>query len=163
MKAKTMLSLLLLSAVCAGPAYANYFSDSRSNTQLNVGSAPSPTPEQLRIIGDSALAPPAPRSYRARGVSPPRYSEAFVGVPTLTTMEGRAVFGTRGAQLGYVLAVNDVRGQVELQTPMGVAVAMPASLIGDEGTRLVAPTVSRADVMAMARQQTGRTYAMNIY
>jgi outer membrane protein OmpA-like peptidoglycan-associated protein len=45
----TFLSLLLLSAaVCVTPASANYFSNPRLGMNLNVGSAPNPTPAQLR-------------------------------------------------------------------------------------------------------------------
>jgi len=52
----TLISLLMLSAVCATPASANFFSNSRWNVMLNIGSAPSPTPAQLRAIGDSSYA-----------------------------------------------------------------------------------------------------------
>ena len=51
---KTMLALLLLSAVGVTPASANYFSNPSTGTQLNVGSAPNPTPEDLRAVGDVA-------------------------------------------------------------------------------------------------------------
>ena len=53
MRKMTMASLLLLSTVCAVPASANYFFNSFWGTTLNVGSAPNPTPDQLRAIGDS--------------------------------------------------------------------------------------------------------------
>jgi len=41
---KTLVSLLLISAVCATPAFANYFSVNRLGTHLNIGSAPNPKP-----------------------------------------------------------------------------------------------------------------------
>jgi outer membrane protein OmpA-like peptidoglycan-associated protein len=45
----TIRSLLLLSAViCVTPASANYFSHPESGTNLNIGSAPNPTPADLR-------------------------------------------------------------------------------------------------------------------
>ena len=45
----TFLSLLLLSAaICTTPASANYFANPRLGINLNVGSAPNPTPAQLR-------------------------------------------------------------------------------------------------------------------
>jgi outer membrane protein OmpA-like peptidoglycan-associated protein len=45
---KTILSLLLLSAATAvTPASANYFSNARLGMNLNIGSAPNPTPAQL--------------------------------------------------------------------------------------------------------------------
>jgi len=159
MKAKNrMLSLLLLSAVCITPAYANYFSDGRTGTSLNVGSAPSPTPDQLRAIGDSDY---VPTYYRERRAPPPsaRYG-AFA--PDLRFMEGRMVFGDRGQRLGYVLAVDERMNQVELQTMGGLGIAMSANLIVQRDGRLMAPTISRVDVMSMARAQTGRTIALNI-
>ena len=46
---KTILSLLLLSAAFAvTPASANYFSNPAIGMNLNVGSAPNPTPADLR-------------------------------------------------------------------------------------------------------------------
>jgi hypothetical protein len=80
----------------------------------------------------------------------------------LTWMEGRSVLGAHGQTLGYILAVNLKSHQVELQTPKGIAVAMPASLLMEKHGRLMAPTTSRSDVMAMAKTQTGRTVAINI-
>jgi len=44
----TMTSLLFLSAVAATPALANYFHNPRLNMMFNVGSAPSPTPQDIR-------------------------------------------------------------------------------------------------------------------
>ena len=45
----TFRSLLLLSAViCVTPASANYFSNPAQGTNLNIGSAPNPTPADLR-------------------------------------------------------------------------------------------------------------------
>jgi hypothetical protein len=46
---------------------------------------------------------------------------------------------------------------IELQTPKGIAAAMPASLLVQKGGRVDAPTTSRAGVMAMAKTQTGPT------
>ena len=48
MKTKMTLSVLLLSAVCATPTYANYFSNPYLGINLNIGSAPSPTPSDVR-------------------------------------------------------------------------------------------------------------------
>jgi outer membrane protein OmpA-like peptidoglycan-associated protein len=46
---KAILSLLLLSAaISVAPASANYFSNPKIGMNLNVGSAPNPTPSQLR-------------------------------------------------------------------------------------------------------------------
>jgi hypothetical protein len=48
MRTKMTLSVLLLSAVCATPAFANYFSNQSLNINLNIGSAASPTPRDVR-------------------------------------------------------------------------------------------------------------------
>jgi hypothetical protein len=157
MRPKTLaLSLLLASAAAVTPAFANWFSNPVTNTMLNVGSAPSPTPEQLRAIGDSNY---APRPYTGP------YSGEFEGAPPpysdLTMFEGKSVFSGNGTRLGYVLAVDNGTQTIDLQTPGGIAVAMPADLVVARGDRVVAPTVTRADVLAMARAQTGRTVSLN--
>jgi outer membrane protein OmpA-like peptidoglycan-associated protein len=66
---KTIVPLLLLSAVIATPASANYFSNPRLGVNLNVGSAPNPRPEDYRRVRLSENVPvvePAP---------PPRVAE----------------------------------------------------------------------------------------
>src|SRR5690348_12405077 len=74
---KTILSVLLLSAVCASPASANYFSNPITGTTLNIGSAPNPTPSQLRLLGESRVVvaenviPPAPPPPPAAVPEPP--------------------------------------------------------------------------------------------
>jgi outer membrane protein OmpA-like peptidoglycan-associated protein len=62
---KAILPLLLLSAVCAAPASANWFSNPRLGVNLNVGSAPNPKPADLQEIVEEtqtvvAAAPPPP-------------------------------------------------------------------------------------------------------
>jgi hypothetical protein len=167
---KTMASLLLLSAVSMSPAYANWFSNPHTNTNLNIGSAPNPTPEDLRRIGDSTysaaprvlhseIAPiqpvPAPVAYVT-------HDEHDISSAAMFRMEGKTVFGTRGARLGYILAVDHGSKMAELQTPGGIAVAMPVALMIDKGNHMSASTMSKADVTAMAKTQTGRTVAINI-
>ena len=88
---KAILSVLLLSAVCASPASANYFSNPTVGVNLNVGSAPNPTPMQLRLLGESRTvvaenvvppppAPPAP-VYEAPPPAPPPAPAPFVEAP----------------------------------------------------------------------------------
>jgi hypothetical protein len=48
MRIKVTMSILLLSAGCATQALANYFYNPYTNLSLNVGSAPSPTPRDIR-------------------------------------------------------------------------------------------------------------------
>jgi hypothetical protein len=54
---KTMASLLLVSAVCIGPAHANWFSNPRTGTMLNIGLGAQSDAQDLRRIGDSQYAP----------------------------------------------------------------------------------------------------------
>ena len=93
MRTMTMASLLLLSTVCAIPASASYFFNSYWGTMLNVGSAPNPTPEQLRAIGDSRWAR-APQGNQGRSSAsvvpattpaPPMESVAPIPVSVATT------------------------------------------------------------------------------
>jgi hypothetical protein len=219
MKTNTLMSLLLLTAVCATPASANYFSNTKWNTMLNIGSAPSPTPAQLRAIGDSSYAsapvrrtlnpraeavPPSPavqepvydnddeivNSYdeeivgsNSPVVAPTRVAvgtksttttkvaatkvvakKAMVATPatSLAKMEGKPVFGSKGERLGYVLAVNEKAHLIDMQLPSGIAVSMPGTLVTDKGSRAIAPTVTKADTMDMAKSQTGRMTALNM-
>ncbi len=161
----TMMSLLLLSAVFIAPASANWFSNPKTNTMLNIGSAPNPTPADLRAIGDSkfAIAYTAATTVQAQSQATimPDHVQPM-NTAQLTQMEGRTVFGSYGEKLGSVLAVDLDLRSIELQTPRGIAVAMPASLFVQKHGRVMAPTTSRADVMAMAKTQTGRTVAINI-
>jgi hypothetical protein len=80
---KTITTALLSLMVCAAPASANYFFNSQWGTMLNVGSAPNPTPDQLRAIGDSNRGGDVRRSDRP--VSTRRASAApttFTAIPT---------------------------------------------------------------------------------
>ena len=130
MKTKQILmSLLLASAACAAPAYANHFSNAQTNTSLNVGSAMAPTPEDLRIVGDSDW------------------------VSTLGDLSGKEVYGKNREYLGYVLTVDEDNRLAELQTPTGAAVAVSTGILVDRGDRVMAPTLSRGDVLAMLGPQ----------
>ena len=165
-----MLSLLLLSAVCVTPAHANWFSNSQTGTMRNIGSAPNPTPADLRALRDADKAPvirrtnvsnlgyvPKPVAYEL-----PKKSAHAAPQASLTRLEGKTVYGAHGARLGSILAVNLKSRMAELQAPSGIAVAMPASWLVDKGQRVVAPSISPLDVMAMAKSQTGRTVAINV-
>lgn len=46
---KSLLALLLVSGALATPAYANYFSNPYTGVTLNIGSAPNPTPADIRV------------------------------------------------------------------------------------------------------------------
>ncbi len=162
----TMMSLLLLSAVCITPASANWFSNPKTGTMLNIGSAPNPTPADLRAIGDTTLAiatEPGVTSTQIAYVQPTQVAYVqTMNTAQLSGMEGRTVWSSHGERLGFILTVDQSKQLAELQTPKGIAVSMPASLMMEKHGRLTAFTTSRADVMAMAKTQTGRTVAINI-
>jgi hypothetical protein len=172
MKKTTIMSLLLLSTLSVTPAFANYFANPRTNTMLNVGSAPSPTPQTLRAIGDSNYAPSAPYyGEPARPLSSNASPAPFVAEPVAfmpvrmkaIDVEYKHVFGVRGERLGTVIAFNEKTQQAELQLSTGVAISMPATLITESRNgRLMAATVSHNDVLAMAKTQTGRVVATNL-
>lgn len=48
MKTRILLPMLMLSAVFVSPASANWFSNPSIGINLNIGSAPNPTPEDVR-------------------------------------------------------------------------------------------------------------------
>lgn len=64
MKSTRIVALLLVSGALATPAYANFFSNPSIGISLNVGSAPNPTPAQIRafelpiITQDDTATPP---------------------------------------------------------------------------------------------------------
>ena len=142
MRKMTLTTLLLLSAVVITPASANWFSRPDLGVQLNVGSAPNPTPNDLRALY---------ANYPGT-----RYSQADV----LRSMTGKAVYGENGEELGYILAVDERAGLASLQLPTGIAVTVETEMLMNETSRVIAPTLSRDDVMAMAQAQTGRQYAL---
>jgi hypothetical protein len=53
---KIITPLLLLSAVFVTPAYANFFSNPALGISMNVGSAPNPTPNDIRENREPVLA-----------------------------------------------------------------------------------------------------------
>lgn len=64
MKTTGILAVLLISGALATPAYANFFHNPYLGINLNVGSAPNPTPAQIRafelptITQDDTATPP---------------------------------------------------------------------------------------------------------
>ena len=53
---KLVMPLLLLSAALITPAYANYFANPQTGVNLNIGSAPNPTPKDIRDNGTPVVA-----------------------------------------------------------------------------------------------------------
>src|SRR5262245_53883142 len=147
MKKTTLTTLLLLSAAVfvTQPASANWFFRPGIGISLNVGSAPNPTPNDLRLLY-------GPVRY---GV----YPAARTSVEVLRDMEGKAVYGENGEQLGYILAVDQNAALADVQLDTGIAIAVEADRLMNEPDRVIAPTLSRADMLAMAQAQTGRMAA----
>ena len=77
-------------------------------------------------------------------------------------LEGQMVIGKDGHMLGYVLAVNDGSRLIDMQTPGGIAISLPESRLREFGGELLALNMTRQDVLAMERSQTGHTVAMNV-
>jgi hypothetical protein len=140
MNIKKGLFALLLSAVCVTPAIGNSFSNPHMSTMLNVGSAPSPTPLQLRDIGDS------------HGVF--KSAELLaMDAAELRAMDGKDVYGLNREYLGFILEVSLGENLAEVQLLTGVAVAVTGERLVDLGDRVIAPTISFGDILAMAREQ----------
>jgi len=73
MSKKSLMALLLVSGALATPAHANYFSNPYTGVTLNIGSAPNPTPADVRlghlpaITKDDASAPAATAAVKPEG------------------------------------------------------------------------------------------------
>ena len=135
MKKVGITTLLLLTAVAAAsPASANWFFRPGAGVSLNVGSAPNPTPNDLRIL-----------------YGPNRYSvyPARVSVEVLRDMTGKTVYGENGERLGMIATVNEISRVAELQLADGGSVAVDANLLINERDRVIAPTLSLAEVMPL--------------
>ncbi len=74
MRTKQILMLLPVFAVCASPAFANYFSNPRIGMNLNVGSAPNPKPARLpqsfTVVETTSVTPAVPVPAAAPLVAP---------------------------------------------------------------------------------------------
>ena len=68
---KTIVPLLLLSAVLATPASANYFSNARLGINLNIGSAPNPKPANIRSYTVTETTTVRERIVEAEPAPPP--------------------------------------------------------------------------------------------
>ena len=126
---RVIIPVLLCVGIC-GTATANYFHNPNNNTSLNVGSAPSPTPDDLRL---------------AEGRLAPR------GYGDLRALLGKPVFGKDRGYLGSVSDVDSERGLVAVRIRRDEAVALSGKSLIDDGRRVLAPSISRAEFVAMPR------------
>ena len=95
MKKTGIATLLLLAAVAAAsPASANWFFRPGAGVSLNIGSAPNPTPNDLRIL-----------------YGPDRYSlyPTRVSIAVLRDMTGKSVYGENGEFLGMIATIVSIR------------------------------------------------------
>lgn len=127
---KFCLALLAVQVALAGSAQANFFHNQDANTNRNVGSAPSPTPEEVRY---------------ARG----QVGKAQIG--DIMELVGRTVYGGNSEDLGTITDVDPGRNLVALRLPDGSHVALSINAIYDDGRRVFAPAVGRADLAVMPR------------
>jgi hypothetical protein len=130
-----LTTLLLLSAavLATQPASANWFFRPGPGISLNVGSAPNPTPNDLRALYGPLR----------HGV----YPATRTSLEVLRDMEGKAVYGEAGEELGYILAVDQNARLASVQLDTGIAIAVEAHLLINETDRVIAPTLSRADTL----------------
>jgi hypothetical protein len=132
MRSKALAKVLVTLVVAAGlstPAYANYFHDSNSNTNLNIGSTPNPTPDDIR----------AAEGRQSRG---PIDLKALLGKP---------VYGADGIFVGVVSDVDSERDLAAVRIAQNDAVALPGKSLIDDGRRVFAPNVTKAQVQSMPR------------
>jgi len=87
---KTIVPLLLLSALIATPASANYFSNPRAGVNLNIGSAPNPKPSDYRTV-HIAQAEPVPVVAPPPAPPPPPVAE-YVPPPALPPVVPQPTF-----------------------------------------------------------------------
>jgi hypothetical protein len=77
MSKNAFMALLLVSGALATPAHANYFSNPYTGVTLNIGSAPNPTPADVRvghlpaITKDDTSAPSATVAAKPEEKNPP--------------------------------------------------------------------------------------------
>jgi hypothetical protein len=138
MRKTAATSLILASALAAAaPASANWFARPEVGLNLNVGSAPNPTPFDLRAL-----------------YGPSRYPALRISADVLRDMEGKTLYGENGEIIGVIDAVNEGPGLVHVDIVGGTEVTLRGALLINEPDRVVAPTLSHAEAVTMARAQT---------
>lgn len=142
---------LLFSVVFGTSALANYFHNPNTHMNLNIGSAPNPTPADLRAIGDASYTMDARKDPGA----------ASAGRNELRNLKGKMVSGPMGENLGVVAATDDIDKVVLVETPMGSHVVISAQLLSDEGPKLVALTITPMRLAGMGRAQKGEVAVFN--
>jgi hypothetical protein len=132
MRKSALITLLLVSAAFSSPASANWFSRPAAGITLSVGSAPNPTPAELRAL-----------------YGPSRYG-VYATRDQLSDMEGKMVYGENGEFLGVIATVDLGARLVDLHLSTGEAVALDAGMLINEPDRVIAPTLSAAEARGLA-------------
>jgi hypothetical protein len=147
---RTTAYWIIFSAIFSTTAFANYFHNPATNTNLNVGSAPNPTPADLRAIGDASYA------FDARAES---------GAPNanqneLRALKGKSVSDMAGDNLGVIIAADDLDKVVLLETPMGAHVVISGAMLSSDGPKIVV-AITPMRLADLARAQKGEVVAFN--
>jgi TonB family protein len=127
LKPPWLLPLALLSASLAAPAYANWFHDSGMNLNRNIGSAPSPTPKDIRENRTPAY-PLIARSLNRQGTV-----GLVVSLTERGTVSGAVVEHTSGASSLDEAAIQYVKANW-VYKPTDNNPRPPRSLVGVEVT-----------------------------
>jgi TonB family protein len=125
-----VLPLALLSAALATPAYANWFFDPISGIARNVGSAPNPTPQDLRQ-NRSAAYPLISRARNEQGTVGLRISLTASGA-----VSGAVVERTSGFQRLDDAAVNYVMARWPYRPTAQDREGIPSEMLVDVTFRL---------------------------
>jgi hypothetical protein len=112
-----VVSILVLSAVSAGPAMANHFGNPEVGTMLNIDSGPNPTSREIRALNPRANVMRPFGSVKRR---------------TLSAMQGKVVIGADGLTLGRIVSVDPTLETITLLTPNGARLWFPAADFADD-------------------------------
>ena len=169
---KIILSLLLLSAAtAAAPASANYFSNPAIGMNLNVGSAPNPTPMQRKLIVEEQATifaaevaalppppapPPPPSLIVAEAPPPPPVVRQFVVffdfdrsnlTPEAMQVVGAAVMTAKGSGMAKIV----VTGHTDTVGSQRYNQALSERRANSVKTELVRLGLNASDVEAIGR------------
>src|SRR5215510_1969537 len=85
MRNTALVTVVLASLAAAVPASANWFSRPAAGITLNIGSAPNPTPNDLRAL-----------------YGPSRFAALRTSTASIRDMEGKTLYGERGELIGVI-------------------------------------------------------------
>jgi len=77
-------------------------------------------------------------------------------------MIGKDVYGKNREFLGKITAVDQLNRSADMQLPTGVVVSISTDNLVDRNDRVLAPNMSRGDVIALADRQGQRTAPIEV-